>query len=296
MCVDTRGVPPLRASAERGPADRIPPDELTDFGGGSAGFVAVPSGADATGPGGGAGPLPVLVQCHERYGVVQHTVDLAQRFAAAGFVTVAPDCYADALLTGTEERLPDVEDDVVLRHLDAAIVHGRSLPGAGPDSPVAVLGVCRSGSYPLLAAAERADVAAAVLLYGGAQPREYEVGRLRRRPYAEIVAAGTAPVLGLWGERDHTISVEHVRRLRDLLEDAGRDYDFTIYEGLPHGWLNDTMPGRFRAAAAEEAFERIVAWLQRTLGRHGGERDAVEWAFRSRTAVGYDFASTERQA
>lgn len=295
MCVDTPGVPPLRPQAERGPADRIPPGELTDLGGGSAGFVAAPTGAG--GDGGGARALrPVLVQCHERYGVVQHTVDLAQRFAAAGFVTVAPDFYADLELTGAEERLPDVGDDAVLRHLDAAIAHGRSLPGAGPDSPVAVLGVCRSGSYPLLAAAERADVAATVLLYGGAQPREYEVGRLRSRPYADIVAAGRAPVLGLWGERDHTMSVEHVRRLRDLLEDARRDYDFTIYEGLPHGWLNDTMPGRFRAAAAEEAFGRIVDWLRRTLGSHGSERDAVEWVFRSRIAVGYDFASTERQA
>jgi carboxymethylenebutenolidase len=227
--------------------------------------------------------------------VVRHTVELAERFAQSGFVTVAPDFYADLPLTGAEPRLPDVPDDAVLRHVDAAIAHARTLPGVGPDSPVGVIGVCKSGSWPILAAAERSDIAAAVMLYGGAQEREYETGEWRSRPYEELIAAGTAPVLGLWGERDHTMSVEHVRRVRDLLEDARRDYDFTIYEGMPHGWLNDTMPGRFRAEVADEAFAAIVTWLHATLRRHGTERTHVEWVFRSRIASDYDFAANERQ-
>ena len=287
VCVEPRGVPPFVPAADRGPGDRIPPRELLPIGDDSVGWVSLPEG-------GGPEPRPVLVQCHERYGVVQHTVDLAERFARAGFVTVAPDFYAGMGLTGGEERLPDVPDDEVLRHLDAAISHARSLPGVGPGSPVGVIGVCRSGSYPLLASAERADIAAAVLLYGGAQDREYVTGPLRRRPYEELIAAGTAPVLGLWGERDHTMSVEHVRRLRDLLEDARRDYHFTIYEGMPHGWLNDTMPGRYRAGAADEAFASIVRWLHATLAGVGAPRRRVEWEFRSRIAADYDFASNER--
>lgn len=38
--------------------------------------------------------------------MVRHTVELAERFATEGFVTVAPDFYADVWLTGEEERLP----------------------------------------------------------------------------------------------------------------------------------------------------------------------------------------------
>lgn len=289
MCIETPGVPPLLPAAERAANDRVPPEELTSIGGASVGWISVPAAGD------GDALRPILVQCHERYGVVQHTVDLAERFAASGFVTVAPDFYADMGLTGQEQRLPDVPDDAVLRHLDAAITHARSLPGAGPDSPVGVIGVCKSGSYPVLASAERSDIAAAVMLYGGAQSREYEVGELRSTPYEELVAAGEAPVLGLWGERDHTMSVEHVRRVRDLLEDARRDYDFTIYEDMPHGWLNDTMPGRFRADAAEEAFRAIVEWLHATFARWGAPRTHVEWLFRSRIATDYDFDANERQ-
>jgi carboxymethylenebutenolidase len=287
MCVETPGVPPLLPAEERGPTDRIPPGELTPIGGTSVASISLP-GMPA------AGPVPLVVLCHERYGVVRHTIELADRFADAGFVTVAPDFYADMHLTGDEERLPDVPDDAVLGHLDAAIAHGRGLPGVTSESPVAVIGICRSGSYGILASATRDDVDAVVMLYGGAQQREYETGPLRSTPYEELLAGSTAPVLGLWGERDHTMSVEDVRRVRDLLEGARRTYDFTIYRDMPHGWLNDTMPGRFRSGEADKAFQSMVDWLRHAFDSRGSADTDVTWSFRSRIAADYDFASNER--
>ena len=124
-------------------------------------------------------PTPVVIVCHERYGVVQHTVELTEKFAAAGFVAVAPDFYADMDLSGEHDRLPDIGDAAALRHLDAAIAYARNLDPSVGGAPVAVVGICRTGSYGILASAERDDIAAAVMLYGGAQPREYEVGDLR---------------------------------------------------------------------------------------------------------------------
>lgn len=287
MCVETAGVPALRPTADRGPSDRIPPDELTYADGGSAGWLSLPADVpDRTG-------VPVVVVCHERYGVVQHTIELADRFAAAGFVAVAPDFYADTVLTGDEERLPDVPDDVVLRHLDTAIARARA-EGSGGDSPLAVIGICRSGSYGILASAARADVTAVVMLYGGAQQREYETGPLRSVPYAELVGASEVPVLGLWGECDHTMSIDDVRRLRDLLEEARRSYDFTVYRGMPHGWLNDTMPGRFRSAQADAAFEQMVEWLRTRFAAGDEQPQQVTWAFRSAIDRTYDFAKNER--
>jgi carboxymethylenebutenolidase len=239
-------------------------------------------------------PTPVLIVCHERYGVVQHTVELTEKFAAAGFVAVAPDFYADMDLSDEHDRLPDIDDVAALRHLDAAISYARSLDPSVNGAPVAVVGICRTGSYGILASAERDDIAAAVMLYGGAQPREYQVGDLRSTPYPELIGAGTAPVLGIWGEKDHTMSVEDVRRVRDLLEDARRSYEFVMYPDLPHGWLNDTMPGRFRAAQARETLELIVSWLQATFAA-GAAAPAVSWRFTSTIASDYDFASNTRQ-
>lgn len=287
MCVETPGVPPLRAVADRGPTDRIPPEELTYTENGSAGWLSVPADvADRTG-------MPVVVVCHERYGVVQHTIELADRFSAAGFVAVAPDFYADTVLTGDEERLPDVPDDVVLRHLDAAITRARA-QAAGDASPLAVIGICRSGSYGVLASAARSDVTAVVMLYGGAQQREYETGELRSTPYEQLLGASEVPVLGLWGERDHTMSVDDVRRVRNLLEEARRSYDFTVFPGMPHGWLNDTMPGRFRSAEAEAAFEQVVEWLRSRFADREQQPQQVTWTFRSGIDRAYDFTKNER--
>ena len=284
MCVEPKGVPPLRRAEERGPADRIPPDELTQLGPASYGWVAVPDAVDT--------PAPVVVICHERYGVVQHTVELTEKFAAAGFIAVAPDFYADMDLSGERERLPDISDATALRHLDAAVSYVHGLDAYSSGAPIAVIGICRTGSYGILASAQRDDVTAVVMLYGGAQPREFEVGELRSTPYVELIKAGSAPVLGIWGEKDHTMSVEHVRRIRDLLEDARRSYEFVMYPDLPHGWLNDTMPGRFRAEQALETFELIVSWLRATM--FAPPAPGVSWRFTSTIAGDYDFANNTR--
>jgi carboxymethylenebutenolidase len=288
MCVEPKGIPPLLAAEKRGPADRIPPQELTALGPVSYGFLAVPERPDP------AVPTPVVIVCHERYGVVQHTVELTEKFAAAGFVAVAPDFYADVDLSGEHERLPDIGDAAAMRHLNAAIDHVRTLDAHVDGAPIAVIGICRTGSYGILASAVRDDISAAVMLYGGAQPREYEIGELRSIPYAELISAGHAPVLGLWGEKDHTMSVEHVRRVRDVLEDARRSYEFVMYPELPHGWLNDTMPGRFRAEQARETFDRIVSWLRTTFAADPAE-SVVTWQFTSTIGTDYDFASNTRQ-
>jgi carboxymethylenebutenolidase len=284
MCIDTPGVPPLLPVAQRGPTDRIPPAELTPTGGGSAAWVSTPDVDSA----------PIVVVCHERYGVVRHTTELADRFARAGFIAIAPDFFADMALTGEEERLPYVPDDVVLRHLDAAIAHAFTLPAARPDSPVAVIGICRTGSYGILASASRTDIAAVVMLYGGAQEREFQTGDLRPTPYEQLLAGGDAPVLGLWGERDHTMSIDDVRRVRDLLENAHRSYDFTVYADMPHGWLNDTMPGRFHRSESDDAFQSMVDWLAKSLHAGKSARHDVSWKFRARFSADYDFTKNER--
>ena len=47
-------------------------------------FVAVPEGG---------AKAPAVIVVHERYGLVRHIRELAERFARDGFVAVAPDLY-----------------------------------------------------------------------------------------------------------------------------------------------------------------------------------------------------------
>ena len=140
---------------------------------------------------------------------MQHTVELTEKFAAAGFIAVAPDFYADIDLSGEHERLPDIGDAAALRHIDATISYVRGLDAYDSGAPIAVIGICRTGSYGILASAERDDIAAVVMLYGGAQPREYDVvscAKALRRTDQRGYGTGAGD---LGGEGPH-----HVRRAR----------------------------------------------------------------------------------
>jgi carboxymethylenebutenolidase len=273
----------------RGPKDRLRADELTRFGEGSAGIVCMPDSATEE------QPAPVVVVAPERYGLVQHTVDVAERFAAAGWAAISPDFY-----TGISEneagRLPELPDEAVLEHIRAAASHLRADVRCDA-SRVVIFGVCRSGSWGLLASAESPEVRGVIMLYGGAGPREFAVTGRRERPYQETIDAGRAPVLSIFGERDHTMSLDDVAALRAAFEQSRRSYDITVVPDMPHGWLNDTMPGRFRADAAEQTWTQMLAFLATVADAPSSPaaEAPVTWTYRATVAADYDFDANIRQ-
>ena len=240
-----------------------------------------------------AGAVVIL---HERYGLVQHTLDLARRLARDGYVALAPDLFSRwkgdrAALARGEARaaLPDAE---VAGVIDAAIDflkrHARVAAGR-----VAVMGVCQSGRYPIVVGSRRRDLAALVVFYGASQQRDWEASALQPKSMTEMMPAIGAPALFVYGERDHTISLADVRSVRDALEEGRRSYRMKVFADMPHGWLNDTMPGRYRAKQAEEAWVLLLRFLADVYsGRWPGGR--VRWEFESATAPDYDFSRNVR--
>jgi len=51
----------------------------------------------------GSGKRPAVIHLHERYGIVQHTTDLGEKFVDAGYVTIVPDLFSR--FTGDREAL-----------------------------------------------------------------------------------------------------------------------------------------------------------------------------------------------
>lgn len=288
MCDDSPLRRPLSDQA-RGAKDRLREDELTSFGGHHAGVVRFPQNATSD------SPAPIIVVSPERYGLVQHTVDIADRFAANGWVAISPDFY-----TGISEdeagRLPSLSDADVMEHIDAALAHLADDQRAD-STRVVVFGVCRSGSWGLLAAAAHPEVVGVIMLYGGAQPREWDLTADRQRPYAELIGASKAPVLAIYGERDHTMSLEMVTKVRQALEDSRRTYRMKIVKDMPHGWLNNTMPGRYYEDAAEATWVDLLAFLREV---DPAQPEAIAatgqftWEFRAAVGTDYDFSKNER--
>jgi carboxymethylenebutenolidase len=248
-------------------------------------FIAAPDGV---------AKAPCVIVIHERYGFVRHTRDLAERFASDGFVAAAPDLYfarpdQEALHRGDANC--DVADPDALIALETVIDMLATIPQADTGR-LAVMGICQTGRLPLVLAAAR-PIGAALVWYGAAQPREWAVNSKYPRPLDDIVAAVECPVLGMFGETDHLISVADVRRFRDCLERHGKSYSIHLYRDAPHGWLNDTMPGRYRRAQAEAAWADQLAFLAEVLAP-GYDRTVRVQRYAADIAADYDFSRNVR--
>lgn len=243
----------------------------------------------------GATPRPAVVMLHERYGILQHQRDLAERMASEGFVACLPDLFhrfdgdREALARG--DARCDLRDADSLADLDETIAFLRSQAYVGEQ--VGIVGFCQSGREPLLYAGHRDDVSAVATLYGGVGKGDWESNDARPETIANIVPNIDCPVLGLFGERDHVVAVEEAMRFRDAMEAARRSYRIRVYHGAPHGWLNDTMPGRFKPRETEEAWAELTSFF-RTAFTGAWPHDRVTWDFASAIAPDYDFTNNRR--
>jgi carboxymethylenebutenolidase len=241
------------------------------------------------------GKVPAVILIHERYGLVKHTMDLATRFAWDGYVCVAIDCFYkhpdQAALHGGTSRY-DMTDPESVGYVGTAIDYLPQVPQADPGK-VAVMGVCQTGRHPLVYAAER-PISAALVWYGAASKREWEVNKLFPKPLEELIAKVDCPVLGMFGEADHIISLDDVRGFRNCLEQKGKAFEINVYGGAPHGWLNDTMPGRYRRAQAEAAWTDQLIFLDEVFS--GGFDDGASKVQRYNAEVSddYDFKKNVR--
>lgn len=289
MCDDSPLHRP-KAGQPRGPKDRLREDDLTAFSAGHAGIVRIPESATPE------SPAPIIVVSPERYGLVQHTVDIADRFAANGWAAISPDFYA-GISENEAGRLPGLSDARVMEHIDAALTFLADDPRCD-SARVVVFGVCRSGSWGLLISASHPEVVGVIMLYGGAQPREFEINEDRGRPYADVIKSSAAPVLAIYGERDHTMSVADVTRVRGLFEEARRTYRMSIVKDMPHGWLNETMPGRYYQDVAEATWTELLSFLNEVdpsspMPPPAGPGE-ITWEFRATISTDYDFSQNER--
>jgi carboxymethylenebutenolidase len=232
-----------------------------------------------------------VVILHERYGLVQHTLDLAQRLAGDGYVALAPDLFSH--WQGDRDALRRGEARVTLPDDEVAAVIERAIEFVKPRAErVALMGVCQSGRYPIVVGSRRRDLAACVVFYGASQQRDWDASALQPRSMGDMLRELQAPALFVFGERDHTISLDDVRRVRDALEAARRSYRMKVFADMPHGFLNDTMPGRYRPNEAAEAWQMLLAFLAEVFA--GQWHGRVRWEFEGATSPNYDFSKNLR--
>jgi carboxymethylenebutenolidase len=78
-----------------------------------------------------------------------------------------------------------------------------------------------------------------------------------------------------------------------VLAQAKKSFEIRVYADAPHGFLNDSMPGRFRASQAEAAWSQITAFLDSVFAEEW-KKDRVIWRFEADSSVDYDFTKMKR--
>jgi carboxymethylenebutenolidase len=246
MCHDTDSRPPAPPStgevAERGLLTLTSADG-TEF---DAAFATPAADARA-----GVVVLPDVRGLHPYY------VALAERFAEAGFPSVAVDYYArTAGRAGHGTRDQDFDwkthmSQATAEGIDgdtaAAIAYLRERTRA--DLPVITVGFCFGGSNAWRQAEGALPLAATVGFYG--------------RPQMVGDSAGSArlPVLMLIAGDDMATPVADQLALAETMRSAGADVETAVYDGAPHSFF-DRSADQWAEASAD-AWRRILALLDR---------------------------------
>lgn len=214
----------------------------------ASGYLAVPEA--------GAGPGVVVIQ--EWWGLVPHIKEVADRFAAAGFVALAPDLYDGETVAEPDEAgklMMALEIEKAGKHMGGAIDHLLSLDAVTSEG-VGVVGFCMGGGLAIWLATTRTEVAAAVPFYGAIPWEGVEPD----------FSATRAAFLGHYAENDDWATMESAREIEATLRSLGRQAEFYVYPGTGHAFFNDTRPEVYDAEASDLAMSRTVAFLSETLG------------------------------
>ena len=151
-------------------------------------FVARPAGD---------GRWPGVVVIQEWWGLEDHIKDVAERFAAEGFVAIAPDLYYGKVATEPDDAgklAMELEWDVALQVIQNAIDSLLAMDVVAPKK-AALTGFCMGGGLAWHGAAKLQNVAAVAPFYGGGpEMTDAEVAKIR------------CPVLAIYGELDSGVS------------------------------------------------------------------------------------------
>lgn len=210
-------------------------------------------------------PRGAIVVVQEAFGVNEHIVDVAGRFAAAGWYTVVPHLfhrtgdpalgYDDFSLVLPHMQALDAEG--IFTDIDAAL---QVVADAGiAPAHTGIVGFCMGGNVALVTATRR-PVGAAVTFYGGG----VGAGRFGFAPLIDEAPKLTAPWLGLYGDLDQSIPVDEVEQLRTAAASSGQPTELVRYAQAGHGFHCDRRAD-FEPDAAADAWARTQAWFTQHL-------------------------------
>ena len=206
-------------------------------------YVALPDPTDS------AGPAVLLI--HEWWGINDHIRDLAGRYAAEGFICVAPDLYRGTVARDQEHASQLMHDLPLEDGIDTITRAAEETKRKFGEGKQGITGYCMGGTFALRAACEIHTFAAAAPFYGDI-PEEATLARLM------------VPTLFIAGARDKWINPEKVSELKEAAHKYNLPVEVVSYDA-DHAFFNDTRAEVYNAAAAADAWRRVLDLFRKRL-------------------------------
>ncbi len=211
-----------------------------------------------------------VVVIHHMPGYDEPTKEITLKLAMHGYLAICPNLYSRETTPG---MAPDdaaaiaranggVPDERLVGDVAGCADFLRSLPAS--NKKVGTIGYCSGGRQSFLAGCSL-DLQAVVVCYGAfmvrTPPKEFPS---KAGPVAHLAGSLSGPMLGLFGAEDSFPTPEETKELEDILDKAGKEYEFHTYEGAGHAFFATDRPS-YRPEAAKDGWQRIFAFYGKYL-------------------------------
>jgi carboxymethylenebutenolidase len=184
------------------------------------------------------GKAPAIVVIHEIFGMTDWVEEVADEFAEAGYIAVAPDLLSGMAPNGGRTKdfpanpaggmggavgqaIQKLTPDQITADLNAVADYCKNLPAC--NGKVCVVGFSWGGGQTFRFATNRKDLTAAFVFYGSG-------------PAADAIPAISAPVYGFYAGNDARINGT-IPQTQELMKAAGKFFEPVTYEGAAHGFM-----------------------------------------------------------
>jgi carboxymethylenebutenolidase len=207
----------------------------------------------------GGGPHPGLLVFQEAFGVNHHIRNVSERFAAEGYVAIAPELFHRTAPPGFEGSYTDFP--AVMPHARAVTTETAELDirsayewlrsnAQVKEDAISSVGFCMGGRASFIANS-LVSLRGAVSFYGGG----IAPGLLDR------AAKLQAPSLFIWGGLDKHITVEHRNAVTEALDAQQKTYVNVEFSRADHGFFCDERAA-YEPHSARQAWALTLEFLR----------------------------------
>jgi carboxymethylenebutenolidase len=197
---------------------------------------------------------PGLIVIHEWWGLNDNIKAMTRRLAGEGYNVLAVDLYKGQVADNPDAAKKLASQAMADRDGGMAILRAADdfLKKQGATK-VGVIGWCFGGGWSLAAAIDMPQgIDAAVMYYGQPEKDHERLAKLH------------APLIGFFGADDKSIPPAAVHEMESALKQQGKSVEVHIYDGAGHAFANPSGTA-YRPAAADDAWQRTVAFLNKNL-------------------------------